>query len=159
MIWLGIISWGSGRGLVAGAVVGVILGTLLYPIIGTIAGLFIGGIIGAFLGVLDGIALAIITHYAYAPADRSSHYPRLVYSVPILINISPIVILCFIGAFRPPHTWDHTITVFLAGCIPITLMGIITHYFAGLFLEFTDQLMLQKASRNPPANMLSLGEN
>ena len=156
MIWLRIISWVIGRGLIGGAIVGALLGALLMFIYGALIGLVVSGIIGAFLGFLDGIALAIITHYAYAPADRSSHYSQLVYSVPILINISPIVVLCLIGAFSP-HTWDHTVTVFLAGCIPITLMGIITHYFAGLFLEFTDQLMLQKSSRNPPSNVLSLG--
>lgn len=138
-----IISWVIGRGLVSGAVVGAIFGAVLVFIFGGLVGIVVGGIIGAFLGLLDGIALAIITHYAYAPADTPSRYPRLVYTVSILINISPIVLLCLIGAVDPLN-WDHAITVLLAGCIPITLMGIITHYFAGLFLEFADQLMAEK---------------
>ena len=154
MIWLRIISWVIGRGLLAGAFVGALLGTLIYPIIGTIYGLFVG----AILGMIDGTALAVITRVAYSPPDSDSRYPQLVYAVPIFIDVAPIFIIALIGAFTN-FSWDNALRIMLIGAIPMTVMGVITAYFTGLFLEFVDLLMAQKASRNTSANMLSLDEN
>lgn len=153
MIWLRLISWVIGRGLVSGAVVGAILGALLAFVYGAFYGLVLGGIIGAILGFLDGVSLALITKFTYSPPKNGDLYPRLVYAVPILINTAPIFIICLIGVFTT-FSWDNAIRTVLISSIPIMVMGLITAYFAGLFLEFADWLIAQTPSRNTPANDL-----
>ncbi|MBA3869465.1 MAG: hypothetical protein H0X30_09945 [Anaerolineae bacterium] len=158
MIWLRLVSWVIGRGFVAGAVAGMLLGLILAFIFGAGIGLLVGGLVGAILGLIDGIALAVITRFAYAPPNTDKHYHQLVYAVPIFINTTPIFIIFFIGALRP-FTVQNILTFIAIGSLLMLAMGLLTAYFAGLFLEFTDWLIAQKATRNPPANMLSLGEN
>jgi hypothetical protein len=110
------------------------------------------------LGFIDGLSLAVITRLAYAPPYTDNRYPQLVYTIPILINTAPIFIFCVVGVFTT-FSWDSAFRTMLVGAIPITIMAIITHYFAGSFLEFADWLVAQKASRQPSANLLSLSEN
>ena len=154
MIWLRMISWGIGRGLISGAVAGAILGTLLYPIWGTLYGLFLGGMIGAILGLIDGVSLAFITRFAYEPPDHSSRYSKLVYTAPILINTAPILFISVTEVANHFSVPNVLIAISIGGLIA-SAMGYLTAYFVGLFLEFVDSLMMQKASRNPPANVLS----
>jgi hypothetical protein len=154
MIWIRLISWVVGRGLVSGAVVGALLGAILAFIYGALIGLLVGGIVGAILGFIDGISLAVITRFAYTPANVPSRYPKWVYTVTVVINTAPIVIVSFVGAFSP-FTLQHTLTAIAVGGLIAAAMGLLTAYFAGLFLEFADWLMGQTTSRNTPANMLS----
>ena len=154
MIWIRLISWVIGRGLVSGAVVGALLGAILAFIYGAFYGLVLGGIIGAILGFIDGISLAIITRFAYAPANVPSRYPKLVYIVPILINTAPILIIAVILAFSP-FTLQNTLTAIAVGGLIAAAMALLTAYFAGLFLEFTDLLLAQIPSRQPSAKAFS----
>lgn len=133
---------------------GALLGAILAFIYGAVIGLFVGGIVGTILGFFDGVSLAVITRFAYEPADISSRYTKLVYTVPILINVAPIFIISLIGAFRP-FTLQNTLTFIAVGGLIAAAMALLTAYFAGLFLEFTDLLLAQKASRQLSANVLS----
>jgi hypothetical protein len=71
-----------------------------------------------------------------------------------MINTTPILIIAFIGAFSP-FNLQHTLTAIAVGGLIAAAMGLLTAYFAGLFLEFADWLMPQKSSRNTPVNVLS----
>lgn len=159
MIWLRMILWGIGRGLVSGAIVGALLGTLLAFIAGTAFGLLYGGVIGAILGCVDGILLALITKFAYAPPNSRSYYPQLVYTIAILVNTVPMFIILgglVLSWAVMPLTLSQTLTSLIcSGGIPALVIGIITAYFVGLFLEFVDLLMVQTPTRNPTTNTLS----
>ena len=159
MIWLRLIGWVIGRGLVGGAVFGALLGILIAFIYGAALGLFVGGVFGAAMGFVNGILLAEITWLAYAPPSSRSYYPKLVYSVAIITNTVPIFTV-FGGLMLSwavmPLTLSQSITSLMcSGGIPALIIGVITAYFAGGFLEYADALTTQTPSRQSSVNVLS----
>lgn len=163
MIWERLILWAVNRGMISGAIVGALLGVLIGFLYGALIGFFIGGIIGAFMGLIDGVLLAIVIRFAYTPPNIPSRYPKLVYSVAILTNSVPIFLLCGGLDFR----WsiihfsltDTLIRLILIGGIPTVIMGFITAYMTGLFLEYVDMFKGYMSSYNPPETNLSHIEN
>ncbi|MBI1278712.1 MAG: hypothetical protein GC179_11350 [Anaerolineaceae bacterium] len=144
MLWERLVLWGVKAGLISGAVVGALLGAFVGLIYGALFGLFLGGIIGTFMGLVDGILLTIITHFAYTPPNTPSRYPKLIYSVAILTNSLLIFLVCggidFSWAVMHLSVVDTLIRLFLLGGTPAVIMGIITAYAVGFFLEYVDTL-------------------
>ena len=158
-MWSKLVWWVIWRGFVGGAIFGALLGALFGFIYGAAIGLFVGGLAGSTMGFVDGILLAGITKFAYAPPNSTGYYPKTVYTVAILTNTAPIFIIfgglnlsCVVVPFSLVQSLIYLIFI---GGIPALVIGIITAYFAGGFLEYADSQISNLPSRNPPVNVLS----